>query len=143
MSLIIRIVLGAIFLPVLCFGLFIGYLQLTTTETAYKCEGTARYTTEFHQEYGSGGRNPNRSSTGYLKVSEYSRLVYLWSDSRFDFWWEDSTGYLSYYNDVQDLGETLQVHEGDKYLGRFSTISNAFSLDDGTKIFQGTCELRR
>lgn len=137
MSLIIRIVLGSIFLPALCFGLFIGYVQLTTTETAYKCEGTARYSTEF-----PGGRNPNRSSTGYLKVSEYSRLVNLWSDSRFDLWWEDSDGYLTYYSDVRDLGEVLQLYQGGKYLGRFSTISNAFSLDDGTEIFKGNCHLR-
>jgi hypothetical protein len=142
MSLTIRTLLGSIFLPALCFGLFIGYLQITTTETTYKCEGTARYTTEFIQEYGSGGKNPDRSSIGYLKVSEYSRLVKLWSDSRFDVWWEDSTGFLAYFNDVRDLGEALQLYEGDKYLGRFSNISNAFSLDDGTEIFEGNCELR-
>jgi len=142
MWLISRIVLGLIIIPPLCFGLLFGYLQLTTTETIYKCDGTASYTTEFRQEYGVVGRNPNRSSTGYLKVSEYSRLVNLWSDSRFDLWWEDSDGYLTYYNDVIDVGDILQVYEGEEYLGRFSTISNSFSIKDHSEIFEGNCELR-
>lgn len=142
MSLIIRIVLSVIIIPPLCYGLLVGYLELTTAETVYKCDGTARYTTEFIQKYGSGGSNRARSSTGFLKVEEYSRLVKLWSDSRFRLWWEDSDGYLAYYIDVRDVGDVLQVYEAEKYRGRFSTISNSFSLEDHSEIFEGNCQFR-
>lgn len=137
-----RILLVLILLASLCIGSLLGYLKLTRTETVYRCEGTTRYTAEFMKEYGSGRKNPNRSSSGHLKVAESSSLVMLWADDRYSVWWEDSAGYQSYYGDIRDIGQNLNFYNlSGKFQGRFSKISKSLSLTDGTEIFTGDCKI--
>ena len=141
---VLRNALYLIFFLAVSVGLLVGYLNISIVETVYRCDGKTRYSDAFMQTYGSIYKNnPDRPITGYLKIEEGSRLTLLYANDRYSIWWEVPDGHQSFWGNIQDLGQTLQILDYSENLeGQSSLITNSLSLDDGVQIFSGTCKVQ-
>lgn len=125
-------------------GATIAYLNLSMVESIYKCNGQARYSKQFVNQYSDnfpdGIDNPATPITGFLKIEEFSKLVLLWSDARHYVWWEIPEEMLSFWHNTRDLEQQLQLLDSKGNLeGAFSNISLTLSIVTSTTEFSGSC----
>ena len=124
------------------FSIGVGYLYLTEQTTIYKCKGEGRYSKSFIDEYTpylGEIENPKIAETGFLRITSYSRIVFLWSDVRHEITWERPNEYFETWFNVIEVGNVLQIHDfKNNLVGTFSNISNGLLLVTNRE-FTGIC----
>lgn len=109
--------------------LFIFIVNFSSVESRYECVGELTFEGE------------TTSKTIYIKIQEYRWWVGLWSDTDGNIQLEIPNETLSYYSNLKEVGDQLQIFGADMNpAGSFSTLSKALTIDTGIGIFDGKCE---
>lgn len=101
--------------------------KFSAVETSFKCKGKITV------------GNKSEDSTIYIKLSEYRPWVGLWSDANGDLEFEIPSQYDGYYTPINEVGDQLQIYDGQKIAGHFSKLSDVLALKVPTGFFDGEC----
>jgi ABC-type cobalt transport system substrate-binding protein len=101
--------------------------KFSTVETNFECKGKI------------SANNKSEESTIYIKVNEYRPWVGLWSDADGDLKFEIPNQHLGYYTPIKEVGDQLQIYDGEKIAGNFSKLSKVLALKVPTGFFDGSC----
>jgi len=105
----------------------VAVLNFSAVETAFECKGKI------------SADNTSEESTIYIKLSEYRPWVGLWSDADGDLKFEIPSKYLGFYTPIQEVGDQLQIYDGQKIAGNFSKLSKVLALKVPSGFFDGNC----
>jgi hypothetical protein len=119
--------LGALVL--VCAALLIVVINFSAVEARYECRGRL------------GNDSGGEPATVYFVLERYRWWVGLWSDSDGNLRLEVPNRWLSYYAHVTEVGDQLQIRNGqdDDIAGHFSTLSKTLALRTGYGVFDGAC----
>ena len=101
--------------------------KFSAVETSFECKGKV------------SADNKSEESAIYIKLSEYRPWVGLWSDADGDLKFEIPSQYLGYYTPIKEVGDQLQIYDGQKIAGNFSKLSKVLALKVPTGFFDGSC----
>lgn len=123
----LKIVAG---LLVVILALLVVVANFSTVESRFECNGTL---------IANGAKKPD---TVFFKLEKYRWWVGLWSDSAGSAWVELPNRTVSYFGDVREAGDFLQLGDSPgKLKGNFSTLSKTIGLElGGFGVFDGTCK---
>lgn len=115
----------AVIIILYAMGIFLS--KYSAVETRFECKGLIT------------SNNTTQESTIYIILNRYRWWVGLWSNSYGDLKFEVPGKVLGYYTPVYEVGEQLQIYDGKKIAGHFSTLSHFLALKAPTGFFDGTC----
>lgn len=118
--------LGSIF--VLLVIALVVVFKFSAVESSFECNG--KITAD----------NKSQQSKVYLRLSEYRPWVGLWSEADGDLKFEIPSQYVGYYTPIKEVGDQLQIYDGDKMAGNFSKLSNVLALKVPSGFFDGECK---
>jgi len=109
--------------------LLVTVVKFSAVETRFECKGNIT------------ANNIPQESTIYIILNEYRWWVGLWSKSDGDLKFEIPNITVGYYTPLYEVGEQLQIYDGEKIAGNFSKLSHALALKVSRGFFDGTCKV--
>ncbi len=125
---ILKRVLLMLIISVALLLIVVNFSEKTST---YRCEGTIQF------------KDDVKSTTVYLKLTEYRWWVHLWSNNDANIHLEVPSLVFPhmYFSDVKKLGDIFQIYDlgGTQQIGVFSNLSNTLRIKLQNASFDGEC----
>ena len=111
--------------------LLLTIVNFSEKTSTYRCEGAV------------SSKGDIKSTTVYLKLTEYRWWVHLWSNNDANIRLEVPSLVFPhmYFSDVKKLGDIFQIYDlgGTQQIGVFSNLSNTLRIKLQNSFFDGKC----